>query len=382
MKPILLLPIPILLALAACGSTPPAHPPAPASAPVAAHAISLALSLWPSRYEATGTVRARVSAPVSSQVMASVREVLVQAGDHVREGQPLVRLDARDLEAGELRAQAGLQEVRSAIPEADSGVASAKANLDLAQVTDSRIEELFGKKSVSRQERDEAAARLQSARAAYAMAQAHRTQIDSRIAQAEQELKAASVTRGYAEIRAPFSGVVTARTVEPGSMAVPGAPLLTLEREGSFRLEVPVEESMLSSIRLGSAVHVSFDGTAAAADGKVSEIVPAVESASRSYLVKIDLPPMPAVRSGMFGRAVFPIGQRQVLAVPAGAVTTRGQLQSVFTLDQNAARMRLVTLGLRHDDQVEVLSGLQPGDRVIFPIPAGLADGASVEERP
>lgn len=382
MKTIRLLPIPLLFALVSCGSAPPAGHQAQSPAPVAAHASAAAMETWPSRYEATGTVRARVSAPVSAQVMAAVREVLVQAGDRVRQGQLLVRLDSRDLEAAELRAQAGLQEVRSAVPEADNGVASAKANLDLAQVTDSRIEELFGKKSVSRQERDESGARLKAARAAYAMAESRRAQIDARIAQAEQEVKAAAVTRGYAEIRAPFDGTVTARSVEPGAMAVPGATLLTIERAGAFRLEAPVEESMLSSIRLGSPVQVALDGGGAPVETKVTEIVPAVEAASRSYLVKIDLPPIAAVRSGMFGRAVFPIGTRQVLAVPAGAVITRGQLESVFTADQNTARLRLVTLGVRHDDRVEILSGLQAGDRVINPVPAGLADGTPVEERP
>ena len=111
---------------------------------------------WPDVYEATGTVRARTAAVLSSKVMAYVRQVAVQAGDRVREGQLLIALDAQDLDTNVLRAQAAEAEVMSAIPEADSGVAGAKANLDLAQSTFKRMEELASKKSISNQEFDEA----------------------------------------------------------------------------------------------------------------------------------------------------------------------------------------------------------------------------------
>ena len=130
---------------------------------------------WPDVYEATGTVRARTATVLSSKVMAYVREVAVQVGDRVREGQLLITLDAQDLDANVRRAEAAETEVLSAIPEADNGVAGAKANLDLAQSTFKRMEELASKKSISNQEFDEAAARLKSAEAAYEMAKAKRT---------------------------------------------------------------------------------------------------------------------------------------------------------------------------------------------------------------
>jgi multidrug efflux pump subunit AcrA (membrane-fusion protein) len=98
--------------------------------------------------------------------------------------------------------------------------------------------------------------------------------------------------------------------------------------------------------------------------------------------VKIDLPAAPGLRSGLFGRAVFDTGVRRVLAVPLNAVVERGQLASVFVVEQGAARMRLVTLGARRDGQVEILSGLNGGESVVAPVPPGLRDGARVEVRP
>ncbi len=103
-------------------------------------------------------------------------------------------------------------------------------------------------------------------------------------------MRATEVTRSYAEVLAPFAGVVTAKSVEPGNLALPGAPLLTIEREGAYRLEASVEESQLAAIRVGQPVSVTLDGVDRTLDARVSEIVPAVDAASRAYIVKIDLP--------------------------------------------------------------------------------------------
>jgi hypothetical protein len=129
-------------------------------------------------------------------------------------------------------------------------------------------------------------------------------------------------------------------------------------------------------------VAVDFEALGGRVDARVSEIVPAVDAASRSYLVKLDLPVRATLRSGMFGRAVFALGVREVLAVPAAAVAERGQLQTVMVAAGGVARTRLVTLGDKRGGRVAVLSGLTEGERVIVPAPPDLADGARVEVRP
>ena len=226
--------IPAAIWLAGCGET-PREKAAASSAPVAVSTVTAA-ETWPSIYEATGTVRARTSAVIAAKLMGYVREVKVQTGDLVREGQLLVTLDPRDLDVNSRRAEAAREEVRTSVPEADSAIAAAKANLDLAQATFGRMQELFQKTSISNQEFDESSARLKAAQAAFAMAEARRVQLNSKLAQADQEVRATEVARSYAAVLAPFAGMVIAKSVEPGSLALPGAPLLTIEREGAFQL--------------------------------------------------------------------------------------------------------------------------------------------------
>ena len=244
------------------------------------------------------------------------------------------------------------------------------------------MQDLWNKKSISNQEFDEASAKLKAAQAAHEMARARRLQLDAQAARVQQEVRATEVARSYAEITAPFAGVVTAKSADPGTLALPGAPLLTIEREGAYRLEASVEESRMAAIRVGQPVSVTLDGIDRTLEARVSEIVPAVDAASRSYTVKIDLPPAPALRSGAFGRATFQLGSRSSLAIPAAAVTERGQLQSVLVAENGVAHTRLITTGQKNKDQVEVLSGLTAGDNVIFPVPRDLSDGAKVEVRP
>lgn len=375
------IPAAFALWLAGCGEA-PKEKPITSSPAVAVSTVTVAAESWPSIYEAAGTVRARTTAVISAKLMGYVREVKVQAGDQVREGQTLVTLETRDLDVNSRRAEAAREEVRTSMPEADSAVAVAKANLELAQVTFGRMQDLQRKKSISNQEFDEASAKLKVAKAAHDMARARRAQLNAKLAAVDQEVRSTEVTRSYADMLAPFAGVVTARQVEPGSLAVPGTPLLTIERQGAFRLEAAVEESRLLAIRVGQPVSVALDSLDRALEARVSEIVPAVDAASRAYTVKIDLPAIPTLRSGVFGRAAFHLGSRPMLTLPAAAVIERGQLQSVMVVDNLIARTRLLTLGQKLKDRVEVLSGLSAGETVIFPVPRGLQDGARVEVRP
>jgi RND family efflux transporter MFP subunit len=374
--------IPLILFLGACGAREHRREATAASAPVSVQVQPATVVKWPVTYEAVGTVRARTAAVISAQVMGHVQEVTVQSGDRVRPGQLLIVLDSRELDAHHRQAEAALNEARNALPEAESGVAAAKANFDLADVTFRRMNELFAKRSISHQEFDEASAKLKAAQANHEMAKARREQVSAKIAQAEAAVQAAGVTRGFARITAPFAGAVTDKRVNPGDLATPGTPLLTLEREGAHRLEGPVAESQISQIRIGQSVTVVLEALERTIGARVTEVIPVVDAAARAYTVKIDLPALPGIRSGMFGRAIFPLSARKVLAVPSKAIVERGQLQSVLVAEEGIAKTRFVTLGQTANDQREVLSGLSAGERIVSPIPPGLSDGAKVEVRP
>lgn len=370
--------VPVILA-SACGRPEKPRENESGAPPVAVKTVAVAAEAWPALYEATGTVRARVTASISSKTMGYVQSVHVQQGDHVVQGQTLVTLDARDLDTSVRRAEAGVAEARNAILEADSAIAAAQANLNLAAITFKRMQDLDAKNSITKQEFDEASAKWKTAQAQHDLALARRAQAMARIQQADQERNAASIVRSYSVMAAPFAGTVVTRSVEPGNLAVPGTPLLTIERTGEYRLEAAVEESRLALVKLGSLAAFTIDSTGCNGNGRVAEVVPAVDPASRSYLVKIDVSSCTGLRTGMFGRAAFAGGDRKVIAIPSEALIERGQVQSVLVAEDGFARARLVAAGARKERAIEILSGLSEGDPLIFPVPAGLRDGGRIE---
>lgn len=367
--------------LASCGQERRA-PGEAKPAPVAVRTALVETAEWPSIYEAVGTVRAQTAATLSAKVMGYVKEVRVDAGDRVRAGQLLVTLDSRDLDAQYRQVQAGHEEAKSAMAEAENAIAAAKAQLELAEATFRRMKDLHDKKSISEQEFDEVAAKLKMAQANHEMALSRRRQLQEKIQQAGEAVEVAAVMTSYTEIKAPFDGTITEKTVEPGNLAAPGAPLLAIEKAGAYRLEARVEESRLPEVHAGQAVEVDLEALERTIESRVSEVVPAVDASSRAFLVKINLPLVPRLWSGLFGRARFDIGSRSVISAPVDAVVTQGQVRSVYVVEDGRARSRLVTLGRQRNTRVEVLSGLAAGEQVVVPIPAGLSDGALVEVRP
>ncbi|HSU30627.1 MAG TPA: efflux RND transporter periplasmic adaptor subunit [Bryobacteraceae bacterium] len=330
-------------------------------------------------YIAPGTIRAKTRSTLSSKVIAYVQSVAVHEGERVHAGQTLVVLDAQELDERYRGAQSGREEAARAIEAADSGVAEAKTNLQLAEVTFKRLKDLFDQRSISNQEFDEAQARLKSAQAAYDRALARRGEAQSKAQQMQAELRTAEITRDYGTVTAPFSGVVVAKTADPGILATPGMPLVILEQEGNYRLEASVEESRLASIHVGDRVPVHIDALNKDLTGAVSEITPLTDATSRTDIVKLDLPATSGIHSGIFGRALFPVGDRKGMAVRADAIIRQGDLEFVLVSEGGIARRRLITTGEHVGTQVAVLAGLRPGDQLIYPVPAGLADGAPLE---
>jgi RND family efflux transporter MFP subunit len=308
--------------------------------------------------QATGTVRSWRTAPLAAQVMANVVRVNVREGDSVKRGQVLITMDGSQFRASADRGQAAVQA-------ADHEIASAQSDLELAQSDFKRLDYLYHKDIISAREYDQAKAKVDSTTARLALARSNREQ-------AAAALNQDNILLGYTNVLAPFDGVITERRVDPGALATPGMPLLTVEESGHYRLEVTVDERDLKYVRQGESAPVSFDafdGTPLSA--RIVQIVPAADPASRSFIVKLDLPANPGLRSGLFGRAAFSRGQKQAIAVPRSAVLDRGQLQSVYVLGENdIATLRYVTLGSQSGDRVEVLSGLTAAEKIVVD-PAG-----------
>ncbi len=347
-------------------------------------------------FQVPGTIKAGTQTVLSSKVVGQIVLLPVREGDRVRRGDPMVEIEGRDIAAQLRRAQAGEAEARRALDEAEGAIRGAEAALrgaeagrDLALATRKRYEVLRERRSISAQEFDEVETRYKAtlseadrARETLAGSQARRSQTLARIEQAEAEVEAARAASGYLRIASPIDGIVTARKAEPGMLATPGMPLLVIDDDSTYRLETTVEESRVASVLPGQSARVEIDALQAAIDARVSEIVPASDPATRTYTVKLDLALTPAIRrnlySGFFGRALFRAGERQALVVPESALVRRGQLTGVYVVRDETATLRLVKTGKRHDAGIEILSGLNPGTRIVVAAPGDLSDGVRI----
>jgi RND family efflux transporter MFP subunit len=339
----------------------------------------------PTEYIATATVRGRTTAVITSKGMGYVRALHVKAGDTVTLGQVLVELDANDVKAGLVQAQAGASEAEAGLTQAERDVEGARAARKLAALTWERTKRLVEQKAATQQQMDEAEMANTAAEARERMAEAGLARARARVGQAVAGIGVARVSLDDRRVVAPFAGRVVSRGVEVGNLASPGTPLLTLEEAGALRVEAVVDESQTARIALGDRVGVEVASVQAHLEGRVGEIVPTVDAASRAFLVKVDLPESEngsGLRPGMFARARFAVGTAERLVVPTGAISARGQLDRVFVAENGKARLRLVTLGATHDALVEVLSGLDAGERVVLAPGAMLADATPIEVKP
>lgn len=303
--------------------------------------------------EAVGTVRAAQTSEVASQMMGNIVEIRAREGDHVHRGQVLAVIDDSQPLAAVDRATAADLAAQQQLVGADSDLA-------LAESTLKRYQNLYEKKSVSPQEFDEVKARQQAALSRRDMAKADQAQAQAALSQARTSLD-------YTRIRAPFDGVVTEKKADSGTLASPGLPIFIVEDVRHYRLEATVNENDLQYVRTGEQISVVIDAfDDAGLKGKVVQIFPAADAASRTFLVKIELPTDTHLRSGLFGRAQFSRGERQALLIPRSAVVERGQLRGVYVLDQNkVASLRYITLGKPSGAEVEVQAGLQDGERLV-----------------
>jgi RND family efflux transporter MFP subunit len=307
----------------------------------------------PDWLEAVGTVRAAQTSQLASQMMGNIVEIRVREGERVQSGQVLAVID-------DAQPRAAVERAMAAETAAQKEISTADSDFGLAEATLKRYQLLYEKRSVSPQEFDEIKARYQSAAARRDMARAEQTQANAAVTQARTLL-------GYTRIRAPFAGGVTERKADAGTLASPGMPIFTIEDTRSYRLETTVDENDIRYVRVGQIAPVFIDALGSAElPGKVVRIVPAADPASRSFLVKVELPMNTRLRSGLFGRAHLARGERRLLLIPRTAAISRGQLQGVYVVDRSQiATLRYVTLGKSVGQQVEVLSGLEDGEKLV-----------------
>lgn len=286
---------------------------------------------------AVGTVRAVHEATIGSKLLARVLEVNMKAGQQVATGDVLVRLDDSDL--------------RPKLQQAQAAVRAAEAANELAIADEKRYAALVKTHAISQQE--------------YEKAQTHRrgTEADlRRLAETVNELEA---TLAWATVRSPLTGTVIDKKVEVGDLVSPGQPLATLFDPTRMQLVANVRESLALNLHVGQLLPVQIEGLGKRCQGAISEIVPQAQSASRAFQVKVTGPCPTGIYSGMFGRIYIPLDEEQVLAIPSTAVRRVGQLELVDVVTGDRVERRAIRTGRAMGDDVEVLSGLRAGERVV-----------------
>jgi membrane fusion protein, multidrug efflux system len=363
--------------LAACGSKEQAKETAtPVISGVAV--MTVHSQSTPEYYEAVGTVRPEITSVLGAEISGTVRKISVKEGDRVRRGQVLAVIDSRVQQAQLEAAAAGIEESNQGLAEVKQALQAAEADRKFAEATFQRYKALLAKKSVSQQEYDNAETRYKGALANEMATQAKLKQMGARQRQAQAQHSSAATVFSYSRIVSPIDGVVTAKSVDEGTLVMPGAPLITVGQTGHFRLDASVPERFLGLIHVGESVPVKVGSQQA--EGRVVEVVPAADPSTRTFVAKVVLPRDCKCQSGQYGSANFAIGAGNRLLVPSDALVERGELEGLFVIDaKGVAYYRLVKTGKTFGSQIEILSGLDDGERVAVSKIGKLSDGVRVQ---
>jgi RND family efflux transporter MFP subunit len=312
--------------------------------------------------EASGQVESIRSANISTRVMGYITQIKVKVGDKVSAGQLLFSVNSTDIAAKKSQADA-------MIAQADAAMRSAQKDYD-------RFTALYKQQSASAKELDAMTLQYQSAKANADAARAMRNEVSAQLA--------------YTSVVAPFSGTVTQKLAEAGSMATPGMPVLTIEQAGGLQVSASVPENQIALVKLGDEAMMSIESAGKQISGKVTQINPSSQFTGGQYIIKLSVPSSDnkQLYAGMYVHIQIPLKNKTVattadsgaILIPLKAIINRDQLTGVYTLSsQNTALLRWVRLGSTLGDQVEVLSGLAKNESFILSADGKIYNGAPVK---
>jgi len=356
----------LLLLLSGCKSTVPTEQQQP-SIPAQVFVVFPQSSQGGTRV--SGVIKPSVEADIAAQLTAPIAAITKREGDHVRRGEVLVRLHAPAL-------QAGVAQAKAALTSAQQQRIAAETQSKLAADTLARYQQLRSRHSVTPHELDQI-------QAEHVAAQAQQETAAAQVAVAEAALAVQRANAADAVLVASFDGVVTRRFADPGALAVPGSPLLHVQASDRAEVQFSLPEDSLGSLRPGSSIEVFAGDSGSSVKALVSNISPAGDVASHSFLVKATLPANEKWNTGTVVSVLLPSTQSGLtLWVPSTALIQQGGLDGVLVLrSDNRTEVRYVTLGRKTADSVQVLTGLQTGDRILTHGDLTLA-GRTIEVHP
>lgn len=341
MKPVIYL-LPALALFAGCAKHPAPDAVAGANLPPArVQTATVSVENVAGLTEVTGTVRPVQRAQLAAKLMGAIEEMPVTLGQAVRSGDLLVKIAAGEITARLTQAQAQLNIARRDLDRERDLLPKGASTADMVRGLEDRL-----------------------------------TMMQAMVREAE-------VMLGYAEIRAPFAGVIARKSAHPGDLAAPGQVLLELEGTADFQVEAAVPDSLAAGLARGAELRVELPAVQLTFTGVLAELSSAADAQARSVLAKISVPAGLAVRSGEFARVRIAGPAVPTLLVPATAVSRLGQMERVYVVGAGSrAVLRLVKSGPVQGDRLEILSGLDAGERVIVNPPASLREGQALEILP
>ncbi len=326
--------------------------------PVSVKTLRVDIQPIKQRLTYSGTVEPIERVRLSTKLMGWIEAIYVDEGEEVQKGATLIKLRSKDIEAKQAQAEAG--------------IAEAAAHHKNVEMNLSRIESLYEKKAATQKELDDI-------RAAYASAKARKHSAEEMKNEVDEMLK-------YAELRAPFDGVVTRKMRDAGDLANPGQPILEVENNSKLKIIAKVPENEVQNIEIGMPAQIQVEASSIGINGEytnstIDKIVSSADPMSRQFEIHVLLDnPEGKIRSGMFARISIGKADKGTLLVPRLAVFRRGQLEGVYVVGaENRAHLRWIRTGVEQDQQIEILSGLNPGEDVVVEGAASLLDGQIVE---
>ncbi len=305
--------------------------------------ISVEKKIIPEFTTAVGTVQPHRRTDIASQLLATIQEIPFRSGQAVKKGDILIVLDDREL----------LAQQREAI----ASLAAAEADEISRKIDYERNKGLSGSRSVSFEE-------LNKLQGTFKVAQAQVRRIKETVSRIDVQLS-------YTRIKSPVAGVIADRFVDPGDLASPGKPLLTVYDPEDLELQANIPETIAHGVLLGQTLEIQIDASRWKCKGEVREIVPLAQTQSRSVLVKIAMPKASLLNAslpGMFGRVLIPVAEQEKILIPVQAVIRIGQLDLVDVVQEDGTLLRhFIRVGQVLDDKLEVLSGLTGKEKIALP---------------
>lgn len=364
------------------------------SAPHAAAVVSVTRGTLASSLTVAGQFQPYQEVDLHAKVSGYVRRISVDIGDRVRQGQVLAVLEVPELVDQVRGAAAGVRHSQSEIVRAQSEVARAQSDYSALHAAYQRLLEAAKQKPglIAQQELDDARARDEAAEAQIGVAKASLESMQQQLGVSRADEQRLQTLSGYTSIIAPFTGVVTMRYADTGALIQAGTasdtqsmPVVRVAQSDLLRLRMPVPETDVPYIHTGEPVQVRVSATGRTFDGSIVRFTRALDPATRTMLAEVDVPNRELTLSpGMYAETTLQLQQKSdILILPTQAIVQGGDHDYVLALDANNHVIRRnVALGIQTADRSEILSGLQPSDRVIASGQANYQAGDTVAPRP